>query len=118
MALAATHPTAVNLDPLRSSGKRGRQLEIEEGYPLPGPTAPTDRQDVAVGEVDSFDSGRHSEDHGPERSPQLVLNHREQTAELLTLVVAIDRCPLKELVQSLPAETRAAIHRGLHDLHQ
>src|SRR5437899_734736 len=113
MALAATHPTAVSLDPLRSSGERGRQREIEEGYPLPGPTAPTHRQDIVVGEVDSFDRDRNSKDLGLERDPQLVLNHREQAAELLALVVAIDRCLLKELVQLLPAETRAVIlHEG------
>src|SRR2546422_10819842 len=59
MALAATHPTAVSLDPLRSSGQWGRQRGIEEGYPLPGPTAPTHRQDVVVDQVDSFGRDRY-----------------------------------------------------------
>src|SRR2546428_3839512 len=38
IALAATHPTAVSLEPLRSPGERGRQRGDGEGYPLPGPT--------------------------------------------------------------------------------
>jgi len=62
---------------------------------LPGPTAPTHRQDIVVGEVDSFDRDRNSKDLGLERDPQPLLNHREQAAELLAVVVAIDRCLLK-----------------------
>jgi hypothetical protein len=114
MVLAATDPMAVSLDPLRPSGERRRRREVEEGNPLPVPTAPADRQNVIVGEVDSFDCGRYSEDLGLERNLQSVLNHREQAADLLALVVAIDRCLLEEIVQSLPAETRAVIRDSIY----